>query len=635
MDPPSSPRLALSKEIMELRLRYDAVNTECKQVLAKMAALRDRSTSFVNSEELSANADDDAAEIAELEAELNRTAVRAYEAWETRKTYEQVIKRLKDEGTTYPRELGLIDHTARAKEHDYQTLQLMLKDASHVRDVARHELSKVDESVQRERKERSRALREKRRKLQQKQEAAQAHERRVAARREALEREKQAAMARREVTVTASELASEREQIAHYEAQFAQIKEVAGADGVQEVIDKFTAQEETHATLVALSRESQSRIDKLIAQRAEAKRALEHARYVGGPLPEPSDLASAVAAVNGVDERERQHDEAQLQGQRERQRAQRLHRVGAMIVEVRANPWDGACPCDLLLLPLPPLPTGPAPPRAASPAPASSLAPTRTALPRQARVAIEHLSNIVNTTAQLPGTPTRMASPAATAGESEVSDAALAEQLKDATAQLDALFAEVTRHEGRSPLALARQLPRPASSEALLADEGPPQGPQDEAAAEAEARVLNRDAALLALAMEAPLPLPPSAPPPPRLPLPLSLRHPVRTHPTVCCGAQEGEEAGPIFKPSMENVRIDAADDDDDEEEEEDEDPDNPTDPVVDRETLKKNARMLLKKQTKTGKRGHRRKGGGAGDDDGPRPSSGGPDGATRKAGDD
>ena len=114
MDPPSSPRLALSKEIMELRLRYDAVNTECKQVLAKMAALRDRSTSFVNSEELSANADDDAAEIAELEAELNRTAVRAYEAWETRKTYEQVIKRLKDEGTTYPRELGLIDHTARA-----------------------------------------------------------------------------------------------------------------------------------------------------------------------------------------------------------------------------------------------------------------------------------------------------------------------------------------------------------------------------------------------------------------------------------------------------------------------------------------------------------------------------------------
>ena len=55
-----------------------------------------------------------------------------------------------------------------------------------------------------------------------------------------------------EVTVTASELASEREQIAAFEAQFAQIKEVAGADGVNEVIEKFTAQEETHATLVAL-----------------------------------------------------------------------------------------------------------------------------------------------------------------------------------------------------------------------------------------------------------------------------------------------------------------------------------------------------------------------------------------------
>ena len=538
---PLTPRTAANKELMEMRLQYDLINTESKAVQHKLNTIRNRSTSFVKAEDLSAAADDDAAEIAALEAELNQVAVRAYETWEQRKTYEQVVKRLKEESTTYTRELQSIDHTTGAKEHDYHTLQLMLKDASHVRDVARHDLAKVDVSVASERRERTRALQEKRRKLKQKQEAAQAHQRRFEARRDALEREKTAAMARREVTVTASELASEREQIAAFEAQFAQIKEVAGADGVNEVIEKFTAQEETHATLVALSRESQSRIDALISQRAEAKKALEVARYVGAPLTEAALAPSPEAAVNGVDERERQHEELQLHQQRERQRVQRLHRVSALIVE--------------------------------------------------ARVAIEHLSNIVNTTAQLPGTPTRVDSPAGpTAGEGEVSDAVLADQLRAATQQLDALFNEVKESQGgRSPLAMERQLPRPASADAIAApaEEGPPEGPQDEAANEAEARVLDRDAALQALTMD------------------------------------EGDDSAlPIFKPALDNVRIVASyGDDDDDDDDEEEDPDNPTDPVMDRETLKKNARLLLKKQTKTGKRGRSRKGG-HDDDDGPRPSS-------------
>jgi len=533
---------------MELRLRTDVTNNECTLVQAKIDALRDRASTFVDPEHLAAVGDIGAGEIAELNAELARTEARAYEVYETRMSHEQVIKRLKEEAVSYPRQLEGIERTAHAKDHDHATLQLMLKDASHVRDVARQELSKAEESVAHERKERGRVLQARRRKLQQKQEASQAHERRVAARREVVCLEKEAAVERREVAVSQSEpeLASELEQIAYYEAQFAQIKEVAGADGVNEVLDKFTAQEETHRTLVHLSRESQSRIDTLIAQRTEAKKALEHTRYAGGPIiPLLPGAAEAVAAVNGVEERERQHETAQMQGQRERQRAQRLHRVSGMIVE--------------------------------------------------ARVAIEHLSNIVTTTAQLPRLPgsSRRPSlslfPRATAGESAVSDAELAQQLRGATAQLDILFAEVAQeHEGRSPLAIRRQLPRPASSGALLSEAGPPHGPQDEALAEAETRVLNRDAALLALTME------------------------------------EGDEVEPLFKLCGDNVRIDASGlDDDDDDDDDEEDPDNPTDPVIDRETLKKNARLLLKKKTNPGKRALRRKGGGGGDDDdGARPAS-------------
>lgn len=332
---------------------------------------------------------------------------------------------------------------------------------------------------------------------------------------------------------------SERDMIAQYEAQFAQIKEVAGADGVEEVIEVFSAQEAMHKMLAELSSASQLRIDALQSQRAEAEVALEQARYGGEPLPEAGGAGAAAAAVNGVDERERQHEVAQLQGQRDRQRVQRLHRVSGLIVE--------------------------------------------------ARVAIEHLSNIVTTTAQLPllaGSPRRSpSSPAATVGQSAVSDAELAQQLRDATAQLDLLFGEVAQHnEGHSPLAMRRQLPRPATFSTLLhpSEAGPPQGPQDELAGEAEARVLDRDYSMLGLNLE------------------------------------EGGDEVPIFKLSGENMRIDSPTDPLDNEEEDD-DPENPTEPVMDRETVKKNARLLLKKKTAPHRRPVRRKGrggGGGGDDD-------------------
>ena len=473
-----------------MRLRYDLANNECKQIQNRRSQIRERATGFVNTEDLSADADEDAAEIAQLEADIELTGVQYYEAWETRKTYEQVIKRLKYEASTYPKELEALDRTEHAKDHDYESMRLMLKDANHVKDMANKELAKVDEGLAQERRERERDLQARRRKMQLKQEAAAAHERRVAARRKALYKEKEDVMERmgmvgsnltplksssRSLKSSQSDLIqSERDMIAQYEAQFAQIKEVAGADGVEEVIEVFSAQEAMHKMLAELSSASQLRIDALQSQRAEAEVALEQARYGGEPLPEAGGAGAAAAAVNGVDERERQHEVAQLQGQRDRQRVQRLHRVSGLIVEARR----------------PSLPAHP---------------PAR----RRARVAIEHLSNIVTTTAQLPllaGSPRRSpSSPAATVGQSAVSDAELAQQLRDATAQLDLLFGEVAQHnEGHSPLAMRRQLPRPATFSTLLhpSEAGPPQGPQDELAGEAEARVLDRDYSMLGLNLE-------------------------------------------------------------------------------------------------------------------------------------
>eukprot|EP00965_Chrysotila_dentata_P256396 6212524-Pleurochrysis_carterae.AAC.1 len=45
-----------------------------------------------------------------------------------------------------------------AQEHDSQQLQLMLKDANHIRDVAKGELNKATEAVEEERRQRARVL---------------------------------------------------------------------------------------------------------------------------------------------------------------------------------------------------------------------------------------------------------------------------------------------------------------------------------------------------------------------------------------------------------------------------------------------------------------------------------------------
>ena len=71
----------------------------------------------------------------------------------------------------------------------------------------------------------------------------------------------------------------------------------------------------------------------------------------------------------------------------------------------------------------------------------------------------------------------------------------------------------------------------------------------------------------------------------------------------------------PIFQLSEENMRVESPTDPVDEHEIDHEDPDNPSEPVMDRETIKKNARLLLKKKTNANRRPPRKtgKGGGGG----------------------
>merc|ERR1719183_3167008 len=77
------------------------------------------------------------------------------------------------------------------------------------------------------------------------------------------ERQKEMSVAADLTTGTRNDLAEEEAlKIADYEEAFHRIKEATGVSDVNEVIQKFLTQEDTHKNLNALTRENQSRIDQ-------------------------------------------------------------------------------------------------------------------------------------------------------------------------------------------------------------------------------------------------------------------------------------------------------------------------------------------------------------------------------------
>merc|ERR1719420_1392598 len=74
----------------------------------------------------------------------------------------------------------------------------------------------------------------------------------------------------------------EKLKIADYEEAFHRIKESTGVSDVNEVIQKFLTQEDTHKNLTSLTRENQSRIDQLLEERRKVRLQVEELKFSSG-----------------------------------------------------------------------------------------------------------------------------------------------------------------------------------------------------------------------------------------------------------------------------------------------------------------------------------------------------------------
>merc|ERR1719356_1043781 len=96
-----------------------------------------------------------------LENRLDKAMIKYNEAQSIRKTYETIVKRLKEERIGFDNQLAAIERTLKAKERDYEELLLLSHDAYHAKEMAQAELHRFEQGVMEERNQRDKEVQEK------------------------------------------------------------------------------------------------------------------------------------------------------------------------------------------------------------------------------------------------------------------------------------------------------------------------------------------------------------------------------------------------------------------------------------------------------------------------------------------
>ncbi|CAK4710248.1 unnamed protein product [Aphanomyces euteiches] len=229
-----------------------------------------------------------------LENRLDKAMIKYNEAQSIRKTYEQIVKRLKEERIGFDNQLAAIERAAAAKNHDYEELVMLSADAAHAKDVTLAELERARSTYEEERRQRDKELREKQQVVKLKLDMNARLDQRERHKLELVE-EAADALAPGELEVLKASLAVQtlrdgrisdekkehRSKIDIFESAFRKIKEATGVTDVNEVIQKIVSQEGTTENLLMLTKENQARLETLQAEHVHLKTHVEELKYSG------------------------------------------------------------------------------------------------------------------------------------------------------------------------------------------------------------------------------------------------------------------------------------------------------------------------------------------------------------------
>ncbi|OMJ87067.1 hypothetical protein SteCoe_11310 [Stentor coeruleus] len=286
VDPESlKPKPEETEEIIKLRRKLDHVRSLVMAKTHQIKTMQDK-IKEISTDQKGSIMNEDAPlmrQIRILENRLDKAMIKYNEAQSIKKTYEQIVKQLKQERVAYDNQLAAIERSLRGKEHDFEELLLLSHDANHAKETAEAELCRFEAQVTVERMTREKNVEEKKDEVNRRLDATKRLE--MADKRKGKdELEPKSFLARISSGIASTAFADQRskeekQKIKDYEDAFRRIKEATGVHDVNEIIQKFSTQEETLLNLENLRKEHQLKLEQLNENKAELKKKVEGLKY--------------------------------------------------------------------------------------------------------------------------------------------------------------------------------------------------------------------------------------------------------------------------------------------------------------------------------------------------------------------
>lgn len=218
-----------------------------------------------------------------LENKLDKIMIKYNEAQSIRKTYEQIVKRLKEERIGYDNQLAAIERSLKGKEHDYVELVLLSHDAIHAKELAESELKKYEHKKAAVKNLRDKYLEEKKKQLLARGEMMEKHEQKEFQRKRKNRKINDKFSAREQTNQHYEQAQQEQNNIKNdiqdYKEGFRKLFEATGVSDVNEIIQKYITQDETTKSLNDLKKTYTEKIDKLSRERDELKEELNILKF--------------------------------------------------------------------------------------------------------------------------------------------------------------------------------------------------------------------------------------------------------------------------------------------------------------------------------------------------------------------
>jgi chromosome segregation ATPase len=218
-----------------------------------------------------------------IENRIDKAMIKLNEAQSIKKTYEGILQRLKEERIGFDQQLRDLESQLTAKKKDSEELLLLSHDAAHAKEMAQAELHKFEQAVLEERNQRDREVMEKKLLVQQRLEMNQRMEK-LAQEETLIAKQAAPPKAQTDKVPTpkqdvSDEMIKLEQKIFEYEDALGKLQEVTGVSDVNEIIEKFVAQQNAFDTLNKRSEEEQSKLDSLTLEYKRAKAQLEDVKY--------------------------------------------------------------------------------------------------------------------------------------------------------------------------------------------------------------------------------------------------------------------------------------------------------------------------------------------------------------------